>query len=338
MHIHLVVPGLVWPNAQAKGYAEGLALPSLGTLLGMAEVSKAPALAFEAWLAGHFGLEGDALAHAAVRRLGEQDLPQLKAIWACADPVHLHFAREQLLLADARELAITPDEAHALVSSLNEAVGEAGRFEMGVPDRWYLQLERTPDVTLFPLADVVSRPVSHFLPEGEEAARWQRITNEAQIVLYNHPVNQAREQAGQRTINSIWFWGAGALNTPTAVAEGRVLARNTFAKGLARSAGIEALEGDVPFALSGGDCLVVLDDLLRPGLYLDLERWREALVELEAAWFQPLLAALQGRHIKSLRISVPGDRACLDLALRPARVWQFWLKPMDLETFVAKNA
>jgi hypothetical protein len=334
MRLHLVVPGLLWPTTQARNYARDLPLPALSALLGHASIAFGPARAPDVWLAGLFGLKTDAPL-AALRRLGEASLPPPPAgsAWLCADPVHLRFAREHLILSDAAELDLSAEEAAALVASLNETFPDLGHFEAGAPARWYLRLAASPEAYFFPLSEVASRPVAHFLPEGREAARWARTMNEAQIVLHNHPVNQAREADGRGVANSLWLWGAGGelptQSSPLAPPAPRILASGPVARGLARAAGLEPGEPALPAA--GEDSLIVLEDLLRPATYLDLDRWRDTLVALETAWFAPLLAALKSRRVADLRISAPGDRATVELHISAGRLWKFWRKPRNLE-------
>jgi hypothetical protein len=62
----------------------------------------------------------------------------------CCDPVHLHFARDTLLLADASGLAITRQEADTLMAGLNDTFSDIGRFEAPAPDRWYVHLQERP--------------------------------------------------------------------------------------------------------------------------------------------------------------------------------------------------
>lgn len=330
MQIHLVLPGLLWPAAQARNHVRDLPLPALSALLGHAQLAYSAPQAPDAWLAGLFGLGRDAPL-AALRRLGEAGLPppQAQGAWLCADPVYLHFAREHLILSDAAELGLTEAEAEALVASLNETFPDLGHFEAGAPDRWYLRLAAPTNASFYPLSDVASRPVAHFLPEGEDAALWARTMNEAQIVLHNHPVNQAREAAGQGVANSLWLWGAGGALPALAPPLPRILAEGPVARGLARAVGLEPAPPALPEG--GPDSLIVLEDLLRPALYLDLERWRDTLVALEAAWFAPLLAALKARRLTGLRISAPGDRATLDMRVAAGELWKFWRKPRNLE-------
>lgn len=330
MQIHLVLPGLLWPAAQAKNHIRDLPLPALSALLGHGRIAFDPPCAPDLWLARQFGLEAD-IPLAALRRLGETGLPPAApdSAWLCADPVCLRFAREHLLLSDAAELHLTEEEAQALVAELNANFPDLGQFEVGAPDRWYLRLARPADATFYPLSDVASRPVGHFLPEGPEAALWGRTMNEAQVVLHNHPVNQAREARGEGVANSLWLWGAGAPLPSLSAPAPRIQATGPIARGLARAAGLHA---ETPALPSGeADSLIVLEDLLRPALYLDLDRWRDTLVALEAAWFAPLLAALKARRIRSLLISAPGDRATLRLQVEGGQLWKFWHKPRNLE-------
>jgi len=336
MSIHLVIPGLVWPAATVTDLTRGLALPALQALLGHARVTSAPAMSLEAWLGQAFGLAPETLPHAALRRLGEADHAAVDGEWLCADPVHLHFARERLLLSDASDLALTAGEAAALITSLNDFFGEAepglGRFEAGAPERWYLRLAEPARARFVALNDVVGRPVAPFLPEGEDARRWQRLVSEAQILLHDHPVNRAREAAGGRAVNSVWLWGGGHLPARLAAPARTVHADAVLARGLARAAGLEPVS---PHALPAGDALVVLDALQLPALHLDIERWQQTLLRLEADWFAPLLTALKAGRTGALRISAPGDRTTLELTLGAASRWKFWQRPRALDSLTA---
>jgi hypothetical protein len=54
----------------------------------------------------------------------------------------------------------------------------------------------------------------------------RRLQSEMQMLLYNHPVNDAREGRRQPTVNSFWLHGAGVLpaqtpaNAPALLADG----------------------------------------------------------------------------------------------------------------------
>jgi len=157
--------------------------------------------------------------------------------------------------------------------------------------------------------------------------------NESQVFLHNHPVNQAREAAGERMVNSLWFWGGGTLPDKVVAPALIVRAEDRLTRGLARAAGIrpDGLTGRLP----SQDAFIVVDALFRPGLYLDIDAWRSALTELESQWFKPLLAALKSRKLARLRITVPGDRTTLELRLATYDLWKFWARPRSLESLAA---
>ncbi|ANQ84673.1 hypothetical protein dqs_1629 [Azoarcus olearius] len=334
MQIHLVIPGLIWPTPHATAPSGSLALPGLERLLGLGERTALTERSSDAALARLFGLHSDALPYAALRRLGEQDGAEQHAghDWLCADPVHLQFAREHLLLTELDDSEIDQQDADALLAALNDSFADIGRFEAPAPRRWYLKLAAPTEAALFPLTDVVGRPIAHFLPEGRDARLWQRTMNEVQIVLHNHALNQAREDRGLRSLNSLWFWGPGRLPERATAPCPTVLAADPLSVGLARLAGLTPQPPRTAAGLAG-DTLVVLDALQRPALQLDLDSWREALAGLERDWFAPL-AALPGGKLHRLRITAPGDRAGFELDVRAGQRWKFWRKPQALDALL----
>lgn len=344
MQIHLVIPGLVWPGASAIGPASGLQLASLDWLLGLGKRHVAPFEPLDHQLARLFGYVAtpsadDPLPLAALRRLGEASLPepQADAPWLCADPVNLSFAREHLLLNGFPEGELVAEDALALAASLNEIFADLGRFEVAAPTRWYLRLNTVTRASFFPLHDVAGRPVRDFLPEGEDARLWQRTMNEVQVLMHNHPVNQAREAAGLKPANSLWFWGAGTLRPEFASAPPSVQAADPLVRGLAHAAGSNVSAPDFASVLTG-ETLVYLDDLLAPALRLDIDTWRNHLAGLERAWFAPLAEALRRKRVKSLRLTAPGDRGTLELNVRAADAWKFWRKPLPFDALLKSLA
>ena len=341
MQIHLVVPGLLWPAVSALGPASGLQLTSLAWLLGQGRRSVAPFEPLDVQFARLMGYPADtgALPLAALRRLGEPNLPAPAADtdWLCADPVNLSFAREHLLLGEFPADELRPEEVAALVAELNDTFGELGSFEAAAPNRWYLRLKAPTRTRFFPLHDVVGRPIRDFLPEGDDARLWQRTMNELQVVLHNHPVNQAREAAGRRPANSLWFWGAGTPRTAGQPIASTIQATDPLMRGFALAAGTPAGAPDCAKALDGNS-LVVLDDLLLPSRHLDIDSWRNRLAKLEQAWFAPLAAALRGKRLRALTLTAPGDRGTLTLEVRATDAWKFWRKPLSLDTLLKSIA
>lgn len=338
MHIHLIIPGLLWPAASLVGPAAGLALPALAHLLGKGRMTH---VEFEPYHTQLLRLFGDAQASTALadlRRRGESCLPPADdAHYLCADPVNLSFAREHLLLGEFPDDDIEPAEAHGLVAALNDTFGDLGHFELASPTRWYLRLNEPTSARLYPLHDVVGRPIKHFLPEGDDGRLWQRTLNELQIVLHNHPLNQAREASGKRPINSLWPWGAGTPPQPRPCSFAAVQAEGPLGLGLGVTAGLPTRTPDLASALNA-NTLVVVERLLLPARQLDLDRWRQSLIELERDWFAPLASALRQGKLRTLNLTAPGDRFTLQLHAGARDHWRFWRKPLALDALLKSLA
>jgi hypothetical protein len=340
MRLHLVVPGLLWPAASLREATRDLDLPALSALLGRGERRVAAAQGLTDWIARSFGLEGDEIPWGALRRLGEADFPQVEGSWLCADPVHLRFARDTLVLADARDLAIGMEEADALVASLNAHFAGLGRFHAAAPERWYLHLATDAPIRTQPLERVLGRSFELFLPQGSGAARWRALLNEAQMLLHAHPANAAREARGQPAINSLWLWGAGSLPALPAPSFDAVCADNPLVTGAARACGLAPapLPGRAPAALAAAGMLAVADGLHGAAACRDLSAWRAALVQLERGWFAPLLGALHAGGLRELRLSALGDEATLEVMVGGRDRWKLWRRPCALGELAAELA
>lgn len=348
MQIQLLIPGLLWPAATLGSPTAGLRLDGLAALIGRGQWQLAAPSSYPHALLRLLGAatpspEQD-LPLARWRRLGEDELTDpgnADAHWLCADPVHLAFNREHLLLQGFEQHEIGLDEAHSLAATLNETFADLGEFVIATPNRWYLRLHQPADASFHALDEVIGRPIRHFLPGGEQARRWQRTLNELQIVLHNHAVNPQREAAGQRSINSLWLWGAGtnlnvSIPTPT---DGKLLqASDPLTRGLLRSVAASISPPDYAQAASSPASLVMLDSVLAPARNLDLQGWTQALHQLEQQWFAPLAAAFKAGSLQRLDLIAPGDRATLVLSLQRSARWKFWRQPRAFDDLLRAAA
>ncbi|MCL2874918.1 MAG: hypothetical protein FWF12_01215 [Betaproteobacteria bacterium] len=335
----LAVPGLIWPAAQMYHPAGDIPHAALARLLGRGRQRMEVAVSYEDLLVQLLGMgrHHRPLPLAALRRLGEEsEQDGDRAHWLCADPVNLSFMGGHVLLDEFGGDEIDAEDAAALIATLNDEFGSLGHFSAITPTRWYLRMERPAKASFFPLDEVVCRPVQDYLPAqegGDDAKHWRHTLNEIQIVLHCHPVNTAREAAGLRPINSLWFWGDSAqptFNTPGA-ARLAVQASEPIARGLARATGIEPDAPDVDRALRA-DTLAVLDTLASPVRHLDSVRWQDALVALEQDWFVPISRALDNGALRHFDLVVPSGRAGFSLTLGSGARWRFWRKPLSLST------
>lgn len=334
----LVIPGLLWPADSIAEVTADLALPALSTLLATEAVTRLAAQPLEHLLAKSWGLAAEAAPYAALRLAGSGIAPG-DAIWMCADPAHLRFARESLVLADNRQLEITDDEAAQLVGALNAAFADIGEFSVGNAGEWYLRLAELPEITTHPASQVLGRNIEAWLPEGAQAKAWRRTINEIQMLLHGHPVNAAREEAGRPAINTLWLWGAGRLVAPLTRSYDVVFANLALARGLAEASG--AKSASLPHRLpesNGNRMLAVVDQLDYAALSQDAAAWRAAIAELEANWLAPALSALKAGAIGKLRLLLPGDTACLDIGCTKPAWWKFGRSSGVLADFIKRYA
>lgn len=342
MRLTLFVPELVWPEPGDSQTFANLACPGLDWLLARGRQRRDERRDTEIALARRCGLAADAPL-AALRLLGEPLTaygPNAReGYWLCADPVHLRFHQERIVLADAGAFELSDDEAHALVIGLNREFADIGEFHATTARRWYLRLHQDLAHDAPPLSAVAGRRVDGNLPEGSQPSPLRRWLNEIQMYLHGHPVNEARQAAGKPAINSLWLWGAGSLAASQPPAFTSVWAGVPLALGLARSARLPALPlpaglASLLAADTGAHPLAVLDSLQEPVLYEDADAWRSALETLDRDWFAPLRQTLG--HFEAVSLVAPTIYGELTWDIRAADRWKVWRRPQPLAT-LARN-
>ena len=159
--------------------------------------------------------------------------------------------------------------------------------------------------------------------------RFRAELNELQMLLHEHPVNQAREARGELPVNSLWLWGGGSLPvtcaTPVPLYAGNAEAR---ALGAFCNARVQAIPAHRDAQLFGSDGVILLDTLTPAGQIGDAYGWREALRGLEQDWFVPLLDTLRKLDPQGPRLMDPVSGKVLHL--HPRDAWKFWRRPRRL--------
>lgn len=261
-------------------------------------------------LSRHFQLIPDHWPVAALtRQLDAGDAAQ--SSWLRADPAHvapdMGGAR---MLSHGEALALTAEDSAQLLPALRPLFGDAGfALDAPKPSRWYLRLPRESKLPAFAAPDqVLGEDLFAHLPEGDQGRRWRALLTETQVVLHNHPWNAMRASLGKPAVNSLWFWGAGALPDFVSTHYKQVKGNETLLRALADVAG-------VPGTATDGEEVDAL---------VDLRHLRDlALVAHEAV--QPLLEAVRKRELQSLTLDFE-DGAIFQL--RRDQRWRFWRKPL----------
>lgn len=343
----LIVPGLLGPVPDPAALAALTPeLSALGRLLSRADCERDEIIGGEATICAAFGLEGPPWPIAAAARAGENvafDEQAAQRWWLRADPVHLRVDSSNARLFAGYALRLQATETEELVAKLNAHFAADGlRFEAPAPDRWYLGLDRSVELTTHSPAEVAGRNVDAFMPVGEDARAWRTRLNEAQMLLHEAQANRARERAGALPVNSIWLWGGGWTPRPTRVPS-HILADDALTRGLARLVTPETAAGREPRVEASpahaaewqptvGTTLAVDWGLRDPLVHGEPEAWLERIQRLEQDWFSSLLDQLQAGAFDELEIR-PGDgrrfrisRRGLRRFWRRGRSWSAWLE------------
>lgn len=330
----LIVPGLIWTRQALADLTCDLPLPAFTTLLGRGRLTQRPALRTAGILAEISGLAAP-LPAAALRRFALREHPE-EADWLCLDPVRLNFQERSLVVDDPQNLRLTTEEAAALAVALAPTFAELGALEVLAPTRWNLRLSAAAPA-FQPLPQAAGRAAAP-LPLDAAYAPWRQALNEAQMVLHAHPVNQARQAAGQPVVNSLWPWGGGRLPQPRAATTHDALWSNDpVARGIARLLQIDGTT--LPDAFGSAPArrpLAIFDALEQPARSGDAIVWRDELARFEAGWLVPALAALSGGRLGALRLIAPGELAAAELQVGRRDIWKFWRKPRPLAELVAR--
>jgi hypothetical protein len=132
--------------------------------------------------------------------------------WAWVTPCYWAMGRDHATLTDPAALALREDESRALLAAMQPYFETDGiTLHYLAPERWLAEGEMFRHLPTASLDRVLSRNVDGWLPEGHSARDLRRLQNEMQMLLYTHPLNDARAAQGQPPVNSIWISGTGAL-------------------------------------------------------------------------------------------------------------------------------
>lgn len=340
--LHLLVPFALPPAAEAAALVAGLELPALEKLLARASLTDhhAPAdpfqrtLPHERWLARSFGLPGsdDQTPLAPYMLLADGGIPGERT-WLCAQPVHIHIARDHLVLTDPSDLELAAQDAADLhAAALPLMAGEAALIAPpdARPARWYLADDALGALHTTSLMRACGHNIDIWMPTGDGARAWLKLQNEIQMTWFDHPVNARREALGLPPVNSLWLYGGGALASAEEPARHLAAVRsdNPATRGLAMHHGIPvgppADDCLAPAAWPKGATLVELGELAGHFIRQDWARWRDALVRLENAWFAPALAQLEQGDLTRLSLTLCGDTQEVTLLARRGDLRKFW--------------
>lgn len=287
--MHLLVP-FASPLSQAGRQAlSGMVLPNLSALLALLsesarddadEMTLSPpherALARAAAMTGPDG----ALPLAALAA-AQAGIDPGACAWGRITPAHWRLGTEQVSLVDPAELQLDEAASRALLEAVRELF-EGERFALHYlgPTCWLATHPSFDGLPCASLDRVVGRNVDLWLAPDPRASLVRRLQSEVQMLLYTHPINDAREVRGALPVNSFWLSGCGV------------------ARAVQWPAGLQ-----------------IAESLRGPALGEDWFAWSEAWHALDAGPIGALLD--RARRGEPVTLTLCGERAAAEWRLQP---------------------
>lgn len=333
INVHLLLPSLFWNTFSQPEIDHGLPLSAVETLLAKSSQTQQPSQGMEAWLCSTFGITKQQNWPIAPIMLQAEDTKRVSIkddYWLRADPVHLRIEQNHILLADSQMFQISIKEANQLADICNQHFEKDGLVFLPLSaDRWYVRIDKAPDIQLHTLNQIAGININNFLPTGNDRTVWHNRFNEIQMLLHEHPINQARQTRGELVINSLWFWGGGNMPQSITSPYTQIWSNDLLPRALAETSHTQY--ANLPDNATvwqenadDGDHLIVLDALWRKTQYNNVHGWREALKAYEQDWFAPFYTALKNGQISQLILTAIEEDTIKEFTINRKDLWKFW--------------
>ena len=205
---------------------------------------------------------------------------------------------------------------------------------------WLFGTRDAQSLATVPPDAILGEPLIAHLPSGADAARWRQWQSEIQMLLFEHPVNMARESSLKKPVNGVWIWGGGApaLAAPAPrlaalYSNARLPALLARARGVVTSALPNSLE-----AMLDQSTLLARAGVARTDDSGDDSARIASLSALDASWFAPARGAFHNGTIRALEIILVGRDATLRYEARRlslARRLRAWTSAPRLSRLLA---
>ena len=209
--------------------------------------------------------------------------------WAWLTPCHWQVNTDHVRMANPADCEISPEESTIVMESLRAFLAEDGITLHGLQadGNWLALGAALHSLPTASLARASGGAVDHWMPRQAQAQPLRRLQNEMQMLLYTHPVNDARAARRLLPINSFWISGTG----------------------------------DLPdgFTLTDNRGATVLDALREATLRNDGAAWAQAWQALDASAVKTLLE--QARRSEPVELTLCGEIAAQTFTLQPQGLW-----------------
>lgn len=256
-----------------------------------------------------------------------------------ADPVHFKAESDHAILLGPQIILPLLNEAEQLIEVFNQHFEEDRiSLHLGSEHRWYIKCERKLNLQFNSLDDSLGRDIKHFMPEGEDALWWRRIVNEAQMLFFQHGVNQRREECSQLPINGLWLWDfaleVGQLEQCKNKAK-QLHSDEAVAIAMANQARL-SVSSELDMDGLDADSILVINNLYESVCYGDMDAWLEELKLFCDGLFSQIIDKLKSRIFDTVNIYPCDGRVFKITSTQLLKFWksvktadQFFIKPVS---------
>jgi hypothetical protein len=352
-HLDILLPFGLLPPQLGGDLLRVLKAPSLATLLARTRFGKdafqvesfdefARALPHETWSARRFGLEaspengassgaqagtGAPFAASAMRAFG---LEPDAGFWFMVQPVHIHIARDHLVLTDQRQLTLSEPESQHLFDIARPLFEQAGKTLLYAnADTWFLRADDWSELQTATPDAACGRSIDLWTPKGAAELQWRKLQNEVQMEWFAELQNQTRQLQQHNPANSIWLWGGAPASLKSIEAYRHTFNLPDRMVACSATAGRQKMNcnAEQVIATAQQRSLLVLDQLMMAALANDWSLWLEQMHALEQDWFLPLLQALQSGKIDQITLVCSNSTHLLSATASTRSLKKFWIKP-----------
>ncbi|MFZ6772482.1 hypothetical protein ACO0LB_07150 [Undibacterium sp. SXout7W] len=301
-NLELIIPFCIPPVGLEKDLLRELRTPSLARLIAAAGKPRlqmaedfARALPHEYWQTGQFPPLPDANSPPLTwNRMRDIGLDPQQGHWFTMQPVHIHIARDHLVLTDQRRLDLPEEEARVLFDIAQEACREAQlELRYGNAQTWFLRADAWSDLQTATSDVACGHNIDIWMPKGEYERQWRKLQNEIQMSWFAHEINHRREMRGDKPVNSVWLSGGAS----------------GFQQNNVQASSIH------------------LDLLSEAAINNDWGHWLHQMQILEDEHFSTQLQALQNKQISQLDLLVSDTQRLARFSVTRWGLRRFWVKP-----------
>lgn len=255
-----------------------------------------------------------------------------------ADPVHFKAESDHAILVGTDLLSPTHQEAAELVKVFNQHFSDDNlSLHFTTESRWYLKSNRPLELSFTALDYALGRDIKHFMPkdvgEGNDALWWRKILNEAQMLFFQHEVNQCREEKGELTVNGLWLWDLLASPTNEISQVQQLYSTEVMAVALVNQLDIKAQTVDEIINIHSSS-VWVHDSLYESVCYGDIEVWINELRHFCTNELQTMFDLLKAKKINEVIFYSCDGRM---FNVNQVDLLKFWKKHLTIGNYVVAD-